>query len=43
MTRQFGYNGVLFHWQHSLPVKNRVLLLLFPSQSVSHGRDTFIR
>jgi LacI family transcriptional regulator len=39
---QFGYSGGLFHWQHSLPVKNRVPLLLFPSNDISRGRDAFV-
>ena len=39
---QFGYSGGLFHWQHGLPVKNRVPLLLFPSNDISRGRDAFV-
>ena len=39
---QFGYSGGLFHWQHSLPVKNRVPLLLFPSNDISRGHDAFV-
>lgn len=38
---QFGYSGGLFHWQHGLPARNRVPLLLFPSNEISKGRDAF--
>jgi LacI family transcriptional regulator len=40
---QFGYSGGLFHWQHHLPAKNRVPLMLFPSNDISRGRDAFVR
>ena len=40
---QFGYSGGLFHWQHRMPAKNRVPLLLFPSNDLSRGRDAFLR
>jgi LacI family transcriptional regulator len=38
---QFGYSGGLFHWQHGHPTKNRVPLLLFPSNTISEGREAF--
>lgn len=38
---QFGYSGGLFHWQHGLPARNRVPLLLFPSNEISKGREAF--
>jgi LacI family transcriptional regulator len=38
---QFGYSGGLFHWQHGLPPRNRVPLLLLPSNDISQGFDAF--
>ena len=40
---QFGYSGGLFHWQQSLPESDRVPLLLFPSNDISRGFDSFSR
>jgi LacI family transcriptional regulator len=40
---QFGYSGGLFHWQHRMPPKNRVPLMLFPSNNIRSGRDAFSR
>lgn len=40
---QFGYSGGLFHWQHGLPVADRVPLLLFPSNDIGTGFDAFAK
>jgi DNA-binding LacI/PurR family transcriptional regulator len=40
---QFGYSGGLFHWQHGLPTEDRVPLLLFPSNDISKGFDSFAK
>jgi LacI family transcriptional regulator len=37
----FGYSGGLFHFQQSLPVRDRVPLLLMPHNDISRGYDTF--
>jgi len=38
---QFGYSGGLFHFQQSLPIKDRVPLLLMPHNDISRGSSAF--
>lgn len=38
---QFGYSGGLFHFQQSLPLEDRVPLLLMPHNDISHGYEVF--
>jgi LacI family transcriptional regulator len=40
---QFGYSGGLFHFQQSLPEKDRIPLLLLPHNRIERGFAAFSR